>query len=233
MNEVSATGVTIPYDERQMRRLPVDVEHLGVRVIVPLLAVAALALVLVLGPVGLAALDLEDTVASSLLLPLAILAAIGAALLGDRLLKKYWPSGRELLVDESCLVLRDRKKPEQVLRWGERVNLLTWRFTVPRRGRVPKGYLCLAMQLLQDEQQITIYTFYDPKKLDRLEKVEAFTPLVSRRTLQEDRLNLRVAGQQRRLLQAEDERWQNGAELVPEDFAALWRLVCRQTVVKG
>jgi len=130
-------------------------------------------------------------------------------------------------------VLRDRKKPEQVLRWGERVNLLTWRFTVPRRGRVPKGYLCLAMQLLQDEQQITIYTFYDPKKLDRLEKVEAFTPLVSRRTLQEDRLNLRVAGQQRRLLQAEDERWQNGAELVPEDFAALWRLVCRQTVVKG
>jgi len=233
MNEVSATGVTIPYDERQMRRLPVDVEHLGVRVIVPLLAVAALALVLVLGPVGLAALDLEDTVASSLLLPLAILAAIGAALLGDRLLKKYWPSGRELLVDESCLVLRDRKKPEQVLRWGERVNLLTWRFTVPRRGRVPKGYLCLAMQLLQDEQQITIYTFYDPKKLDRLEEVEAFTPLVSRRALQEDRLNLRVAGQQRRLLQAEDERWQNGAELVPEDFADLWRLVCRQTVVKG
>jgi len=233
MNEVSATGVTIPYDERQMRRLPVDVEHLGVRVIVPLLAVAALALVLVLGPVGLAALDLEDTVASSLLLPLAILAAIGAALLGDRLLKKYWPSGRELLVDESCLVLRDRKKPEQVLRWGERVNLLTWRFTVPRRGRVPKGYLCLAMQLLQDEQQITIYTFYDPKKLDRLEEAEAFTPLVSRRALQEDRLNLRVAGQQRRLLQAEDERWQNGAELVPEDFADLWRLVCRQTVVKG
>jgi len=233
MNEVSATGVTIPYDERQMRRLPVDVEHLGVRVIVPLLAVAALALVLVLGPVGLAALDLEDTVASSLLLPLAILAAIGAALLGDRLLKKYWPSGRELLVDESCLVLRDRKKPEQVLRWGERVNLLTWRFTVPRRGRVPKGYLCLAMQLLQDEQQITIYTFYDPKKLDQLEEAEAFTPLVSRRALQEDRLNLRVAGQQRRLLQAEDERWQNGAELVPEDFADLWRLVCRQTVVKG
>jgi len=233
MNEVSATGVTIPYDERQMRRLPVDVEHLGVRVIVPLLAVAALALVLVLGPVGLAALDLEDTVASSLLLPLAILVAIGAALLGDRLLKKYWPSGRELLVDESCLVLRDRKKPEQVLRWGERVNLLTWRFTVPRRGRVPKGYLCLAMQLLQDEKQITIYTFYDPKKLDRLEEAEAFTPLVSRRALQEDRLNLRVAGQQRRLLQAEDERWQNGAELVPEDFADLWRLVCRQTVVKG
>ncbi len=222
-----------PYDERQMRRLPVDVEHLGVRVVVPLLAVAALVLTLMLGPVLLAALNLEETAASSLLLPLAILAAIGAAMLADRLLKRYWPSGREVLVDDNWLVLRDRKNPERVLRWDGRVNLLTWRFSVPRRGRVPKGYLCLAMQLLQDEQQVTLYTFYDPKKFDQVEEGEAFTPLVSRRALQEDRLNLRVAGQQRRLLQAEDERWQNGAELQPEDFVELWRLVCRQTVVKG
>ncbi len=227
------SGANTPYDERQMRRLPVDVEHLGVRVVVPLLAVAGLVLVLVLGPMVLAALGLEDTVASSLLLPLAILAAVGAALIGDRVLKRYWPSGRELLVDNSWLVLRDRKQPERVVRWDERVNLLAWRFTVPRRGRVPKGYLCLAMQLLQDEQQITVYTFYDPKKFDQIEEGDAFTPLVSRRALQEDRLNLRVAGQQRRLLQAEDERWQNGAELIPEDFVELWRLVCRQPVVKG
>jgi hypothetical protein len=41
--------------------------------------------------------------------------------------------------------------------------------------------------------------------------------------MQDERLSLRVAGEQRRLLQAEDVRWQSGAELSAEDFLVVWK----------
>lgn len=208
------------------RRIPVDVEHLGIRIMVPLLAGAALLLTFVLGPVVLDIFGLQDTLLSGLVLPVAIALAVAVAYGSDRFLKQRWPSGREILVNDEALVLRDKKQPEQVIAWNGRVNLLTWRFVVARRGRIPKGYYCLAFQLIQDEDLVTVYTFCDPKHFEDIEDHERFTPLASRKTLKDDTLSLRAAGQQRRLLQAEDERWQHGAELTLEDFRTLWALVC-------
>ncbi len=210
-----------------MRHLPVDVEHLGIRVAVPLLAIAALVLALWGGPQLLDALALRGSQLGLCLLPAAILASVGTAFLSDRLLKRYWPSKRALLVDDEYLILREKDRPDQVIAWGARINLLAWRFTIRRRGRVPKGHVCLAAQLLQDEKQLTVYTFLNPKHSDRLEHFEVFTPLVPRSSLSDGRLSLRVAGEQRRLLQAEDERWRNGAELTTEDFILLWGEIWR------
>ncbi|MBN2469654.1 MAG: hypothetical protein JXN59_02925 [Anaerolineae bacterium] len=222
----------VNYNAAAMRRLPVDVEHLGIRVVVPLLAIGGFFVTLWVVPIVLGVLGLQQTVLGSLVLPLAVGGAIGAAFLGDRLLKQRWSSGREILLDEHYLILRDQKQPEKVVSWGARVNMLTWRFVVSRRGRIPKGYHCLALQLLQDDEQITIYTFCEPKKLELVNDSDAFTLLAARSVVQDERLNLRVAGQQRRLLQAEDERWQAGAELTFEDFLALWDHIGQQQVAQ-
>lgn len=231
MTENSASVSIAAYDEATMQRLPVDPEHLGIRVAVPFMAFGGLLLVLWLGPVLLTVLGLDSSLLRGLVIPVAIVAAIGAAFAGERLVKGRWTSGRELMFNGEYLVLRDRKQPERVIAWNSRVNLLTWRFVISRRGRIPKGYYCLALQLVQDEDLVTVYTFCDPKRVDDIEENEAFTPLASRKVLNDERLNMRAAGQQRRLLQAEDERWQHGAEITVDDFVTLWNHVRQQRVV--
>ncbi len=233
MTELSLTPAAADYDERAMQHLAVDAEHLGIRVVVPLLAFVVLLVVVFVGPSLLDSLGLYSSVVGLLLIPGAIGAAIGAAYVGDRLLKRYWPSGRELLFDERNLVLKNKRQPARVIRLDVRVNLLTWRFVVARRGRVPKGFLCLSIQVLQDEQEITLYTFYDPKKTDAIKDLDSFTLLASRKMMNDERLSLRVAGEQRRLLQAEDTRWESGAELSPADFLALWQALRSQRASIG
>ena len=234
MTELSAATTDTSAMSVGLRRYPLDVEHLGIRIAVPLLALVALLLAWWLVPMLLEALGLRSTLVGFLQLPLIVGAAIGGAYLGDRLLKGRWLSGRELRLDDASLVMQEKDGTQKHIAFDERVNVLAWRFTVARRGRVPKGYVCLALQFLQDEQLVTFYSFVNPKQVDSLPNVEAFTPLAGRSTLKDERLNMRVAGQQRRLLQAEDERWRQGGELTPDDFADLWaRLQDRQLAFQG
>lgn len=225
MTDLSAPAVEVDYDEATMQRLPVDVEHTGIRLAVPALAFGSLVLVLWGGPILLHLLNLGDSLLRSLLLPLAIAAAVGVAFLSDRLLKENWSSGRELLFDDRLVVFRQRGQADMAILWTERINLLAWRFTVSRRGRVPKGHYCVAVQLLQDDRQITVYTFYAPKDFEHIPAGDRFTPLAPRSSLDDERLNLRVAGQQRRLFQAENDRWRDGAELESGNFAEFWQAV--------
>jgi hypothetical protein len=48
-----------------------------------------------------------------------------------------------------------------------------------------------------------------------------FIPLASRAEMKKDKIPLREVSDQRRLLNAEDERWAHGSEVRREDFAAL------------
>lgn len=206
-------------------RVPVDVEHVGVRLGVPLLAVATLVVSLWAWPRFFEAIGQRASWLGLLALPLALATTIGMAFVGDRVIKRVWTSGRELELDDRQLVLRQRGQSDKTIRWDAHVNLLYWRFTVPRRGRVPKGHFCLAAQLLQDEELVTVYTFIDPKKTEAIPNFDLFVPLASRDTLKDERVSMRVAGQQRRLLQAEDERWRQGAELTADDFVAVWSVL--------
>ena len=206
-------------------RVPVDVEHVGVRLGVPLLAVASLVVSLWAWPRFFSAIGQSASWLGLLAMPLALVTTIAVAFAGDRLIKKFWTSGRELELDRRQLVLRKKGQADQAISWDAHVNVLYWRFNVPRRGRVPKGHFCLAAQLLQDEEMVTIYTFLDPKRTDEISNFDAFVPLSSRSSVKDERASMRVAGQQRRLLQAEDERWRNGAELNAADFAAVWTVL--------
>ncbi len=231
MTDTPMTSSELAPERNQMRRFPVDIEHLGIRISVPVIALVALVLTWVLAPQILEALGLSDTIIGLMQLPLVLAAGVGGAYLTDRLLKGRWLSGREILADDQYLILREKNGVEKTIDFQERVNALAWRFTVNRRGRVPKGHLCLAFQLIQNEQEVTVYTFIAPTKVDALENADHFTPLASRKTLGDDRLNMKVAGLQRRLLQAEDSRWEHGAELTTEAFAELWTLLQPSSLV--
>lgn len=220
-------------DQTAMQRLSVDAEHGGIRFAIPVLAILGFVLVVWLGPVLFNVLGLGDSFFATLLIPLAIGFAILAAFIGERVLKQVWPSGREIVFDERSLILRNKKQENVTMRLQDRINVLAWRFTVARRGRVPKGHYCMAFQVLQDEMKFTVYTFFSPRDLEAFTDAERFTPLSARRNVDDERLNIRVAGEQRRLLQAEDDRWRDGAELSRDDFSILWaRILLQQNQVK-
>lgn len=210
-----------------VRRITTDPEHLGIRLGVPLLAVVALFVVMLGLPPLLATVGVDATQMSILAFPAAVVAAVVAAYGGDRLIKRFWPSRRVLLWDAQQIALQNKGEIEAVLRWDERINVMTWHFAVPRRGRVPKGHLCLGMQLVQDDAMMTLYTFLPPKRTEEVEGFEAFNALMSRKVVEKGGLSMRVVGEQRRLREAEKDRWESGAEMEVDDFLVLWAEVQR------
>ncbi|MBN1964769.1 MAG: hypothetical protein JW910_08990 [Anaerolineae bacterium] len=226
MDMVSSTGET-PGETSAARRMIVDAEHLGIRLGVPILAGLALVGVLIGLPPLLRALHVSQNQLNLITFPVAVIAAVVVAYGSDRVIKVLWPSRRQLLLDEHQLVLRNKGEAEATLSWDGRINMLTWHFTVPRRGRVPKGHLCLGMQLVQDDALITVYSFLSPKRSEEVEGFEAFHSLLSRKALDKGGLSMRAIGEQRRLREAENERWEHGAELEIDDFLDLWAEVRR------
>jgi len=154
----------------------------------------------------------------------AVLGAMLIAIATDRLLKKSWPSGRTLKFDSTDLVLVDTRKRhagETRMAWDQRINVTAWRFTVKRGSmRIPKGWILLALQLVQDESQITLYAFASPKDADE-DIFKSFIQLIPRRLMESGDMPLREVNQNKRLLRAEQERWIDGAELTKDDFTLL------------
>jgi hypothetical protein len=217
----STTPSTPTADEQTV---PIDVEHAGIRLAVPVLTVGGFVIGYFVSSWLLRGLDQEAPVGCIAVVSGIVLGVL-AAVLADRFLKPLWPSGRTLRLTSDGLYLRDRRKnrdTETRITWDQRVNLVAWRFTVERRSaRVQKGWVMLGMKLLQDEAQIVLYTFMPDKDANALPTYHVFTPLVSRAALSKGELSLREASEQRRLLKAEDERWHDGAEVRREDFAAV------------
>lgn len=200
----------------------VDQEHLGLRLVVPLLTLLGCAGTYWIG-LQLTAGDNSATAMVFIVLPAAIGVGLGVAWASERVIKRVWPSSRALTLNADSLTLRKRGATEAVIAWDRRINVLAWRFTVPpRRGRIPKGWYCMAVQLGQDETTMTLYTFFPPEEARSLAEYEQFAPLISRKEWEKaspaERL---LMGEQTRLHGAEVDRWNTGAELAREDFAAL------------
>jgi hypothetical protein len=206
------------------RTIPIDVEHTGVRLAVPVLTVSGfLAGYFVTSWLFRSAP--EETPVGCMAVSVGIVVAVLSAVLADRYLKRVWPSGRTLTLSSEGLHLRDQRRKrnaETRIDWNQRINLVAWRFTVARgSARIPKGWIMLAMKLLQDDSQLIFYTFVPAKEVGTLPTYHVFTPLASRTAIEKGALSLREASEQRRLLKAEDERWQDGAEIDRRDFIAL------------
>jgi hypothetical protein len=169
----------------------------------------------------------------SLLIPnnglslLAILIGFGAAYgittLVERFLKQRWPSGRAVQVDRNGVKLLHKGALQREMMSEDPVNTLLWTFKIAKRARVPKGWSMLGCALEYENVYLTVYTFMPPTQVETLDMAQQFKKLISQRKGQgqaEMREDLRVAGEQRRLRDAETNRWMEGAEMTPSDFIA-------------
>ncbi len=205
------------------RRIAVDTEHFAVRFLVPVLTIGLTLLAhLILLSVLSRALD-GSLSPECIVLPVDLIVLVTVGYGSERLLKRLAPSRRHALLDDGGVALVDeRHKPAETrhIQWAQNFSVQAWRFTVKRRTRVPKGWLCLAAQLLQDETDIIFYTFMSPEDAEKMAGYQNFTRLRPRKETQSN-TDLSAAAQQRRLLKLEDERWNNGAEIKPDDFRAV------------
>lgn len=153
-----------------------------------------------------------------------VAAAIGGRLIEPRL-KQIWPSGRHLEMDGQGARLMNNGQVQSAIDAAATTNVHYWRFKIPRRGRMPKGWYVVACALQQDDTYLTVYTFASPEKTEHLNQITRFTDLVSQKGKPDKAKaeSLRAAGEQRRLHLAEEHRWHNGAELSNEDFEQFLR----------
>ena len=191
---------------------PVDVELGGQRIFVPIIFIAVWigGYILTAAIVRGEGLNLIAVLAGGVI-------AYGITTLAERQMKQMWPSGRAVTVDDDGVRLARKGQLEGEMRADQAINQLWWRFTVSRRSRVSKGWHMLACALEYEDTHLTVYTFIPPKDYEQYVRAKAFTQLASKKEIS-GRTDLRLAGEQRRLRDAESRRWASGAEMRSEDF---------------
>jgi hypothetical protein len=218
---------------------PLDIEHIGIRLALPLsILISGVLYYNLLSAI----VEASGQIAGSfncLLMLISLFAGLFTGLLVDKLLKRFWQSGRSLNVDSVGLTLRlskGRGANAQVestsLQWAgaEPLEVLGWRFQVKRRSaRVQKNWWMLGCRLGQAEQTISVYAFIAPEVIEQ-ERYAPFVALVPRKTLETGDLPLRELNKYRRLIGAEDARWQEGVEMRAADFTAFVDLLLAQGV---
>lgn len=201
--------------------LPVDKEHGGIRVVVVFVFIIGWVLGYMIVNWLIAGSGV-NLIALALGFVIAYLLTAGA----ERLLKERWPSGRTITVDDSGMRTALRGQPQTVIDLtDEPVSVLLWRFQTQRRSRVPKGWSVLALGLERDGDYLTAYTFMSPDQVEQFQHTDRFTTLKSRKESSKagsGRDDLLLAGEQKRLHEAEQHRWYDGAELTREDFERLY-----------
>lgn len=155
-------------------------------------------------------------------------------------LKKMWPSGRTVSLDQQGVTASFSGDSQVGIQWSEPITPLYWSFPLSgykrggRERRVPKGWHCLSSELRYGEKQITVFTYMPPKKGAALR--EAGGDEQPFRQLDPEELHpggIRgkmgppsrpeitskvIAGKDGRWWLAERRRWSDGLELTPSDF---------------
>jgi hypothetical protein len=207
----------------QPRRITIDAEHFAIRFWVPVLAIAIVVVFHVVGTGLLSRLIGSESNPGCVMIPVDIVFLIPVGYLIERHLKRIMPSRRSATLSDAALVITDeRHDPPTTIQivWDKTVNVKAWRFTVQKRTRVPKGWYCMALQLLQDEGDAIFYTFMSPQEAEASIGYKQFARLRPRKETQSN-TDLSAVAEQRRLLKLEDERWEDGAEISRDDFKAL------------
>ncbi len=203
-------------------RFPVDSEHSGVRLAVLVGFIVSAAILFVIANAVIPSQGLN--IVAGLI---AFAGAVGVSRVFEPFLKARWPSGRALEVTREAIRVTRHSQTQVEIGSFEPIQIHLWRFPVKRRARVPKGWYVMACALEQDDNWVAVYTFAPPDQSDQLARLVSFpvlTPPDSKR--QSD--SLRVAGEQRRLLTAEQHRWHDGAEMQLADFEKFARQLKEQ-----
>ncbi len=227
--------------------IPVDTEHLGIRLFVPIVTVASLVGGYILGA---AVLNLVLPNASGICLgiPMALIFTAVILQIVEKIVKPRWHSGRHIVLDDQLALVDTRrgKNKSLVFNWTKSTDVVAWYFEVhtKRKSRVPQGWYCTSLRLVQEDTTAIIYTFMSPEdaremagfsrhftllerqksgglsqanlnKTDKQQKRQASGRL-SQASL--NKTDFQLSAQQRRLRNYENERWEDGAEVASEDF---------------
>lgn len=148
-----------------------------------------------------------------------------ASALAERLLKGRWHSSRSLRLSNDGVRLLKGGSVEQAVPFASTVTPLRWKFEITKRARVPKGWWMYACSLTAGDGQVTVFTFISPKDNEQFSRAAQFTRLYGRKEREKlassSPQNLRQAGEERRLREAEDHRWLLGGEMTFSDFCDL------------
>lgn len=194
--------------------VPVDAEHTGIRLAGCLTLVGSLVISFVI----LNAIIPDFWIISGIL---AVITSAAATHFMDRILKGRWESGRTLSANDEAITISNQDRIERQVDPQQQVNVLTWRFVIKRSGRARKGWYVVALSLEQDGEYVPVYTFVPPDELHDMPLSKRFTELNKKKKAKagSDR-DLRAAGEQRRLMEAEQDRGLAGAEVTYEQFTA-------------
>lgn len=196
--------------------IPVDAEHSGLRIVIVALFIASW----VIGYIGVNLLIPGGGI-NLLAIFLSFLLAYLLVNQVERVLKTRWRSGRTLQIDERGVRLMLQGNLQQEIRADEPASVLMWQFQTPRRSRIPKGWHVIACAIEQDDLTLPIYAFMSPDQFKNFEWAKHFAVLKSQKEMKKGgngRDALLLAGEQRRLHQAENRRWVDGAEMTVQDF---------------
>ncbi|MCA9889175.1 MAG: hypothetical protein KC546_12425 [Anaerolineae bacterium] len=138
----------------------------------------------------------------------------------DRYLTGRWLSGRELHINDERIALTRDEKIERVVDPEQYVNVLLWRFAVKKSQRVKRGWYVIACALEQEDNILPVYSFISPDDFDNLPLSNHFKMLEAKKSGDSGASvrDMRQAGAQRRLHEAERDRSMNGAELQIDQF---------------
>lgn len=162
--------------------LHAEQEHARLRLTVVLLLCLIFALLFFLIRAGLR--GASDTLAS-FGLPLACLLALPLSLALvwgiEQWLKRVWPSGYRLLLDEEGMVIEQPEADSVRFSKGENLNHLGWYFKLRgykrggRERRAPESWLCLACQLQQADRAVIVYTYAPSIRVEQITQAYADT----------------------------------------------------------
>ena len=200
----------------QTLTIPVDKEHGGIRLVVIIVFVGTW-----IAGFFLVNMLLSGTGISLLSIIIAFGIAYGASAGLEAILKRRWPSGRVVQVEHDGVKLIKKGTLQKEMMSEDPVSVILWSFTVSKRARVPKGWSMLGCALEYEGEYLAVYGFLSPAQVEAFELAPNFKKLVGKRK-QADvpgvRDDLRIAGEQRRLRDAEAHRWIEGAEMQADDL---------------
>lgn len=175
---------------------------------------------------------------------------LGLSWLVEQGLKRIWPSGNNIALDENGLQLQTRDGQAQTIEWGHHVAVTNWHFQLSgymrggRERRVPSNWLCLASQLRQEDERIVVYTYLSPKKaaawlandkseaaFHEIKASDIYTSSLRDRFVAPARPDIPkqvLAGKDGSYWLAERRRWKYGVELTPQDFATFMNYLKRK-----
>ncbi len=151
----------------------------------------------------------------------SVVIALGLTYLTDYVYKRISPSTRMVEVSVDTIRITNKGEVERTLDPQQQVNLLLWYFEAPKHPRVPKGWYVVCSALEQDNQYIPVYTLVEPKVFEQFAYAQDYfkhNRKDKRKKKDDVGRDLRLAGQQRRIEEAEAERGFYGAETSPEQY---------------